>query len=239
MHSSRSPRGQARGDLKLTQLDLEESISVGEKKGLDNPRALDILTTEHWSLLSTRALGYQEMFARTTIFIAILSGTVVALALLAQATRFGRETLWLALLLVSVDLFIGVATFVRSVEINLEDARWLTGMNLLRSAYLKIAPELEPFFVTAHKVDAELRALGHGSHQHLGNLRKSLTTTSGTVATLNSVLAGAIGTDVSALLGGSIGSSVLVGAIVSIVAGASHVRYAARYRRLHLPANHS
>jgi len=176
------------------------------------------------------------MFARTTIFIAILTGTVVALALLAQATRFSRQTLWLALLLISVDLFIGVATFVRSVEINFEDARWLTGMNLLRSAYLRIAPDLEPYFVTAHGVDAELRALDHGSHQYLANLRNSLTTTSGTVATLNSVLAGAIASDVSALVGGSIGTSVLAGAVVSIVSGASHVRYAARYRRRHTPA---
>jgi hypothetical protein len=58
--------------------------------GLDDPRAVDILTTEHWSLLSTRTLGYQEMFSRATIFVAILSGTVVALALLAQATNFRR-----------------------------------------------------------------------------------------------------------------------------------------------------
>src|SRR6266540_900034 len=61
------------------------------KTGLDDPRALDILTTEHWSLLSTRTLGYQEMFGRITIFVAILSGTVVALALLAQATHFRRR----------------------------------------------------------------------------------------------------------------------------------------------------
>ena len=44
--------------------------------GLNDPRAVDILTTEHWSLLSTRTLGYTEMFGRTTIFIAILSATV-------------------------------------------------------------------------------------------------------------------------------------------------------------------
>jgi hypothetical protein len=68
-------------------------------RGLDDPRAVDILTTEHWSLLSHRTLGYQEMFGRTTVFVAVLSGTVVALALLAQANRFGRETLWFALLL--------------------------------------------------------------------------------------------------------------------------------------------
>jgi hypothetical protein len=202
---------------------------------LDDPRALDILTTEHWSLLSTRALGYQEMFARTTIFIAILSASIVALALLAQATRFSRETLIVALLMLPVDLFIGVATFVRCVKINFEDARWVTGMDLLRRAYLKIAPDLEPLFITAHKADNALRALGHGSPQHLANLRDSLTTTSGTVATLNSVLAGAIAGDVGTLLGGSTGLSALAGAIVSIVSGASHVRYAARFRQRHNP----
>jgi hypothetical protein len=227
------------GDLELTPKNPHESNKAGEKSGLDDPRALDILTMEHWSLLSTRALGYQEMFARTTIFIAILSGTVVALALLAQATQFSRETLWVALLMIPVDLFIGVATFVRSVEINFEDARWVTGMSLLRDAYLKIAPDLEAFFIVAHKADTQLRALGHGSPQHLANLLDSLTTTSGTVATLNSVLAGAIFGDISALLGRSTGLSVLIGAVVSIVSGVLHVRYAARFRQRHAPASNS
>jgi predicted RND superfamily exporter protein len=84
------------------------------KTGLDDPRAVAILTAEHWGLTSTRALGYQEMFARTTIFVAVLSGTIVALALLAQATHFGPEILWFVLLLLSVAWFIGLATFVRS-----------------------------------------------------------------------------------------------------------------------------
>lgn len=208
-------------------------------KGLDDPRAVDILTTEHWSLLSTRALGYQEMFARTTIFTAILSATVVALALMAQATRFSRETLWVALLMIPVDLFIGITTFLRSVKINLDDARWVTGMNQLRDAYLKIVPDLEPYFVAAHTSDAELRSLHHGKPQHLGNLAGSLTTTSSTVATLNSVLAGAIAGDISALLGRSTLFSVLVGGVVSIVSGIVHVRYAARFRERHSPTSSS
>jgi len=225
------------GDLELTPKNPRESNAPGERSGLDDPRALDILTTEHWSLLSTRALGYQEMFARATIFIAILSGTVVALALLAQATQFTRETLWAALLLIPIDLFIGVATFVRSVQINFEDAGWVTGMNLLRSAYLKMVPDLEQFFITTRKADAQLQALGHGSPQHLANLGGSLTTTSSTVATLNSILAGAIAGDISALSGGSTGLSVLIGAVVSIMSGLLHVRYAARFRRRHTPAH--
>lgn len=87
------------------------------------------------------------MFGRASILVASLSGTVVALALLAQATGFGPETLSLAVVLLAVALFIALTTFLRSVTINLEDARWTAGMNQLRRAYLQIVPQLEPFFV--------------------------------------------------------------------------------------------
>src|SRR5947199_6444969 len=94
----------------------DESWAPDQRRtGLDDPRAVDILTTEHWSLLSARALGYQEMFGRTTVFVATLSAVAVALALVAQATRFGRVTLSVALLQIAVVLFIGLTTFVRSV----------------------------------------------------------------------------------------------------------------------------
>jgi hypothetical protein len=205
------------------------------KTGLDDPRALDILTAEHWSLLSTRTLGYQEMFSRTTIFVAILSGTVVALALLAQATNFRREALWFALMLISLALFIGLATFVRSVAINYEDARWVTGMNLLRRAYLRIVPELEPLFVTGHEPDADGRSLGEGSPQRLGNLLNSLTTTSGVVAALNSLLAGSLASDLGALSGGGAALNVALGVGVSLLSATLHVRYAARFRQSHVP----
>jgi hypothetical protein len=206
------------------------------KTGLDDPRAVEILTTEHWSLLSTRALGYQETFGRTTIFVAILSGTVVALALLAQATHFRRETLWFALALMSVALFIGLATFVRCVAINYEDARCVTGMNLPRQAYWQIVPELEPFFVTGHQPDPDGKPLGEGSPQRLVNLANSLTTTSGVVAALNSVLAGALARDLGALFGAGAARDAAIGAGVSLVAAALHVRHAARFRRSHAPS---
>jgi hypothetical protein len=205
------------------------------RTGLDDPRALDILTTEHWSLLSTRTLGYQEMFGRATIFIGVLSGIVIALALLAQATHFGRETLLLAVLLLGVALFIGLATFVRSVAINFEDARWVAGMDLLRHAYLQIVPELEPFFVTGHEFQAD-RSLGHGSPQRLRNLANSLTTTSGVVAALNSILAGSLASDLGALFGAGLALDAAIGAAVSLVSAVLHVRYAARFRRTHVPS---
>jgi hypothetical protein len=50
---------------------------------------LQILATEHWSLLATRTLTYNEALSRVTIFVAILSGALIALALVAQADHFG------------------------------------------------------------------------------------------------------------------------------------------------------
>ena len=214
---------------------MEAANSDPPKKGLEDPRALQILTVEHWSLLSTRALGYQEVLGRATIFIAALSGVVVALALLAQATNFGRHALYAALLLISVMLFLGVATFVRSVAINADDARWVTGMNLLRRAYLQIVPELEPFFVTGHDPKSDRRALRHGSRQVLVNLANSLTTTSSVVAALNSVLVGALVSDLGALLRASPAILVSTGATISVVSAVVHVRYAARFRETHSP----
>ena len=205
------------------------------KKGLDDPRALDILTTEHWSLLSARTLGYQEMLGRATIFIGILSGTVIALALLAQATRFGSEMLSFAAVLFVVCLFIGLTTFVRCVAINLEDARWVLGMSLLRRAYLQIVPELEPFFVASHECVVDPRPLEYGSAQRPGDLANSLTTTSSVVAALNSVLAGSLASDLGTLVGLALTPTLAIGGAVSIVSAILHVRYAARFRRRHMP----
>ena len=73
------------------------------------------------------------------------------------------------------------------------------GMDLLRNAYLRIAPELEPFFVTGHEPGGDRTALAHGSRQRPGNLASSLTTTSAVVAALDSILAGSLASDIGAL----------------------------------------
>jgi hypothetical protein len=128
-------------------------------------------------------------------------------------------------------LFIGLATFVRSVAINWEDARWITGMNLLRRAYLEIVPELEPFFLIDLTPDTRPRVLGYGSAQRFANIASSLTTTSGVVAALNSVLAGSLASGLGAMFGGGLMLDVAVGGAVSLASAVLHVRYAARFRQ--------
>jgi hypothetical protein len=115
---------------------------------------VQMLATEHWSLLATRSLSWNEAFSRATMFLSLLSGAVVALALVAQASRFGEAFVVFALLALPVVLFVGVATFVRLLEINNEDYVWVRGMNRLRGAYLEIDPGLAPYFITGVTEDA-------------------------------------------------------------------------------------
>ena len=144
-----------------------------------------------------------------------------------------------AVVLLAVSLFVGLATFVRCVAINFEDARWVVGMSLLRRAYLRIVPELEPFLVRSHEEALDPRTLGYGLPQRLSTLARSLITTSSVVAALNSVLAGSLASAFSALAGLALTPTIALGAGVSLLSAALHVQYAARFRRRHVPASKS
>jgi hypothetical protein len=117
------------------------------------PLRAQILATEHWSLLATRSMTWNEIFSRTGTFLTVLSATVVALSLVAQATDFGNNFRVFALLVIPIVLLVGLATYLRLVEADIEDAWLVVGMNRLRHAYLELAPELDPYFVTSHHDD--------------------------------------------------------------------------------------
>ena len=88
------------------------------------------------------------MFTRAGMFLTVVSSSVVALALVSQATDFDDEFRILSLLILPVVLLVGIGTFLRVNSANDEDIGLVIGMNRLRNAYLQIAPDLEPFFIT-------------------------------------------------------------------------------------------
>ena len=155
------------------------------------PHALQILSTEHWSLLSSRSLGYTESMNRVSMFIAALSGAVVALALVAQATDFGTGFHAFALVLLPVVWFLGFVTIIRLGQVNREDAIWVQGMNRIRHAYLEIAPELEPYFVTSSHDDMHGVLVSAMAMEHIPPYQ-GFVAVPGVVAVLDSVVAGAI-----------------------------------------------
>ena len=112
-----------------------------------------LLATEHWSLLSTRTITWNEMFSRASMFFTIVSATVVALALVAQATAFGPNFPLFAIPLLTMVLLVGLGTFAQLTDAAAADLWLVAGMNRLRHAYLDLAPELAPYVLAGHHDD--------------------------------------------------------------------------------------
>ena len=185
---------------------------------LDVPEAVrvQILATEHWSLLATRNIAYGAIYSRATIFLTVVSAAVVALALAAEATEFGDRFYVFALLVLPVAFFIGVGTYIRLVDARIEDFWLQSGLNRLRHAYLEIAPGLEPYFVTGHHDDEQglYETYGPGTGSRFYRL---IGETSTLVAVINAALAGVVVGLVANAAGTGSELSLFIGAVVTTV----------------------
>ncbi len=192
-------------------LDVSEAVRV------------QILATEHWSLLAARNITYGAIYSRATIFLTVVSAAVVALALAAEATEFGDRFYVFALLVLPVAFFIGVGTYIRLVDARIEDFWLLSGLNRLRHAYLEIAPGLEPYFVTGHHDDERglSETYGPGTENRVLRL---IASTSTVVGVIDAVLAGVVGGLVAKVVGAGSELSLLIGAVVTSVVVALLVR---------------
>ena len=187
--------------------------AISEAAPAEVPREdIEILSTEHWSLLSTRSLGWSEMAGRTQMYLTAISGTVVALALAAQGTGFGPQFTWFALGLLPPLLFIGLVTFVRLVYLNLEDARWLQGMNRIRRAYVQASPAIEAYLVTSSRDDERGLLVSYAAQSPGPGWVHALFTTPGMICVINAVVGAAvagIGVQTLALPGFAVAASAL------------------------------
>jgi hypothetical protein len=198
-----------------------KAVLLGEDGHHASPAMrLQILTTEHWSLLSTRSLSWNEAFSRASMFLSVLTGAVVALALVAQATAFGDGFVTFALLVLPVVLFVGVVSFARLVAINHEDVGWVVGMNMLRHAYLEMAPELHDYFITGSSDDEPGVMATYGARPGPGSFAHEFVTTPGMLAVINGVVAGIIAGIVALRFGGLMPVVVTLGVAVALVTSA-------------------
>ena len=114
------------------------------------PRSLVWSTGVCWA---ARGAIWQGIFSRTGTFLAIVSAAVVSLSLVVQATGFGQDFHIVALLVLPLVLLIGMATYTRLLEADIEDAWLVIGMNRLRHAYVGLVPGIEPYLVTGYHHD--------------------------------------------------------------------------------------
>src|SRR5262245_57127 len=178
--------------------------------------AIPILATEHGSLLASSALTYKESLGRVNMFLAILSGAVIALRVSAHACQLGPVVIAVAFCVLAVVFFVVVATVGRLLMLNRDDYCWVLAMNRLRHGYLAMHPELEPNFSSSpyDDVHGALQTLGIEPNVRLGSLFHGFVTLPGMLAVIVAAIGGSIGGLAAAGFGAPPAVVLLAGAAV-------------------------
>ena len=146
--------------------------------------AVAFATTEHFTLQGARAATIAESTGRATMFLASVSGGLVALGLIATASRVGTAFYASAIVVLSTLAFIGLVTHERVLQSGIEDYGYARRIARLRGYYFEHAPELEPYLLSVVPDERlHIQGLWAGRWQRYRSI-------AGMVAVITAVLAG-------------------------------------------------
>jgi hypothetical protein len=149
------------------------------------PAAVTFITTEHFTLQGARAATISESTGRASVFLGAVSGGLIALGFLGQASHLGTAFYAFGLILLPTLAFLGLVTFHRAFQSGREDAIYAQRIAQLRAYYFNAAPEITPYLLS---VPAEQRLEIQGLPT---SAAQKFLTIAGTIAVITSVLAGA------------------------------------------------
>jgi phosphopantetheine adenylyltransferase len=210
-------------DEDLPAASAKHSQAPGPVTSLDDPRALQILSTEHWSLLSARSLAYNEAFTRGGMFLTFLSMSFVALALLSSAMAFGEQFLTIAAIVLGFDFVIGATTYGRIIGANEDDLRAVHGMARIRHAYTEIAPLVDRYFTAPTNDDIDSIVSSYGTRR--GNdFLYAFTTSGGMIGLITAMIGGVLASVLALLFGASGDLAIWIGTGGAILVLAAIIR---------------
>jgi len=176
---------------------------------------LTALTTEHFTLQTARSTTVSESSGRATLFLASVTGSVVALAFVGQVSRTGPAFTLFAMALLPTLLLLGLVTYWRLLQSAVEDLTYGLAINRIRAFYLTLDPVAADYLVMSSDDTRAgvLHNMGmHSSRWHL--LSHSATV----IIVVDAVLAGTMAGLASALLGGvSFGMAAAAGAVAAVI----------------------
>ena len=203
----------------------DESGSGPGAQGAADPRpaAVSVITTEHFTLQGARSSTISESTGRASMFLSAISGGLVALGLIATATRVGTAFYVLGLIVLPTLAFVGLVTADRTLQSGIEDLGYARRIAVLRGYYFEVAPEIAPYLMSVPQAE----------RLHMQGLRQEVwqgfLTVSGMVSVVTAVLAGStVGLLVTLLSGHSLVAAVGCGVVVGIVVLAAMIRYQRR-----------
>jgi hypothetical protein len=195
---------------------------VGGAQPRTDPRAAAVtfVTTEHFTLQGARASTISESTGRATMFLSAVSGGLVALGLIATASRVGTAFYAFGLVVLPTLAFIGLVTFERALQSGIEDRGYARRIALLRGFYFDEAPELAPYLMSIPESE-RLHALGLGDGRW-----QSFRTVAGMVAVITAVVAGsAVGLLATVASDHSLAAALTAGGVVAVLSLGALIRY--------------
>jgi hypothetical protein len=193
---------------------------IGEASTDPRPPAVTFVTTEHFVLQGARSSTIAESTGRANMFLAAVSGGLVALGLVATASSVGTAFYAFGLVLLPTLAFVGLVTFERVLQSGIEDKGYARRIALLRGYYFDNAPELAPYLLSVPP-EERLRAQGLA-----GDRWQGYRTVAGMVAVITAVLAGSTAALVAILAADhSLAAALISGALVALSALVALMRF--------------
>jgi hypothetical protein len=173
----------------------------------DARSAREVLTTEYNILMAALNAAWSASLTRTSLFLGVVSAAGVAFGFAAQGGVDSSTFLAFAFLVLLLTLFLGVATFIRLVEVQREAMVYITGMNRIRRFFADTVPGAADYFVLPIYDDesALYRSIGTGMYRRRPRFRLLHLTvqTQGIVGIVTAVVAGGCA-GVAGSLGGAV-----------------------------------
>jgi hypothetical protein len=122
-------------------------MGEGEVK-MDNPNIktmAQFLATEHTAMQNALNATVVESNGRSSSFLTTISASMVALALVAQISKFGEIFLIFSLALLPILGFIGFSAYIRMIQLDFSAYVYTAAINRIRHFYLDVTPELAKY----------------------------------------------------------------------------------------------
>ncbi|MFE9657793.1 hypothetical protein [Micromonospora sp. NPDC006431] len=185
---------------------------------------LSALTTEHFVLQTSRSATITESVGRATVFLSLLSASLIGLGFVSSSGHLIKPYLGAVLPTLVIT---GLLSFARLVENMVENALNLKRIQRIRAYYHRQFAGEHDFFADAVTGGGDVRAIavavgGSSSRWDL------LLTTAAMVGAVNALLIGLGATLLTGLASGSVALAIAVGVVVALVAFAAQLLYIRR-----------
>lgn len=188
--------------------------------GDDRSAWITLLTTEHYNLQTQRAATISEANGRASIFLGAVSAGLITLGFSSAGTARSAAATTFQVVVLSSLAFLGVVTFLRCLEISIDDWQFSVRITKLRGVYAELIPDL-----------ANLLVVAAGAEQATGMLTRRrqpfqmMLSVAGTIGVIASIV---IGADIGALVNGlnaPLGASIAAGVASGLLSVIVSIRF--------------